>query len=222
PPRRSSDLRNALTGLFAPLAGYTTLYDVVNSGRLSDATLNPRFDAKANVTDVNAKNQTQDDAIAAAAALAASKADASVQTTVETGRLSATEMNNTWATKAAQDELAGTVAGIPKDGMPVLAPGKKYKTIACVVRRVDANTWEFIDDGNHTPIGVSAISLTATYVLITANFTGKAVVSTIATPDETFAQAAVRVGASVGLSSIRLYFSMGAAGSAPVNPGALS
>src|SRR5690606_6054014 len=36
-----SQLRNALTGLFAPLAGYTTLYDVVNSGRLSDATLNP-------------------------------------------------------------------------------------------------------------------------------------------------------------------------------------
>lgn len=217
-----SQLRSALQGLFAPLAGYTTLYDTVTSGRLSGATLDTRFDGKADKTSVDAKNDAQDAAITAASALAASKADGSVQAVVESGRLSAAQMEASWGTKSGQEAIAAEVASIPRNGMPILVPGKKYVSMACVIRRVNATTWEFIDDGNHVPVGVSSISMTSTYVLITGNFVGKAVASCSVTPDETFSQAAVRVGASVGLSTIRVYFYMGAAGSAPVNPGLLS
>lgn len=216
-----SDLRNALNSIYAPLAGYVIMYDTVTTGRLSEATLASQFGAKLDASVFVADREELDTTFEGIQDVLDGKASIATQETVESGRLSPAQMSASWATKTSHDTLAGTVAGIPRNGYPVLATGKQYKSVACVLRRVNSTTWAPIADEFHSPVGVESVIMSNTYIQVNAPFTGR-VITCAVTPDETFAQHGVRIGASIGVGHVRIYAYMGAAGSSPVNPGTLS
>ncbi len=88
--------------------------------------------------------------------------------------------------------------------------------------RVSTAKWEALDDNGHAPEGVSAVELIGgTHVRVHYGFTADKVVTFTVTPDEQFAAAGVRCGASVGLCYADIYFYMGTS-QTPVNPGLLS
>lgn len=74
------------------------------------------------------------------------------------------------------------------------------KTVAGAIRNV-GNGWAFINDANHSPQNLSAISVNSSGdIVVNYSFTASKVVSLVVTPDETFASL-YSVGASVGLST---------------------
>lgn len=75
--------------------------------------------------------------------------------------------------------------------------GKNYRVVSCVIRPNSSGVWGVIDDGIHTPVGVSAVTQTSGAIEVHYNFTAKRIGSLVATPDETFAQSGLQAGASV-------------------------
>lgn len=88
------------------------------------------------------------------------------------------------------------------------------KTIACAIRN-SGNGWFIINDGAHEPIGVQALSQGATSLTLTHDFTAAKVNTLVVTPDETYAQAGIVAGASVGLQQSVIKFGQNGT---PLNP----
>lgn len=117
------------------------------------------------------------------------------------------------------DELAEALAALP---VPRGTSGRKYRMVACTLRRVNSTTWEFLNDSGHTPTGVTSVSITSTYIRLTYDFTATKVLTGICTPDESFAAVSgMRVGASVGTSYMDIYVYI-STNTTPSDPGALS
>lgn len=87
--------------------------------------------------------------------------------------------------------------------------GKKLKIVAGVLRYPNPGTgWETISDATHTPINIKTVTSSATAVNIYYGFTARKVISLLATPDEYYSQMGVMCGASVGVSSAAIKFSL--------------
>lgn len=87
--------------------------------------------------------------------------------------------------------------------------------------RHTSNGWVAINDAGHTPTGIYQIQTLPTCVRVWYSFTPTTISSVQATPDESFAAAGVRVGASVGLEYVDVFFYMGTS-QTPVNPALLT
>ncbi len=94
--------------------------------------------------------------------------------------------------------------------------------VSGTIRWVSASQWVVLDDAGHVPNGIESVTVTSSYVRVDYDFTATTVSSVQVTPDEGFASSNVRVGASVGLDYMLIYFYMPSSGSTPVNPTLLS
>jgi len=90
--------------------------------------------------------------------------------------------------------------------------------IGCTIRRVDATTWQALDDAGHSPENIFGVEYRSTCVRVHYAFTASKVITTAVTPDESFAASDVRVGASVGLSYLDVSFYMNAYGTTAIDP----
>lgn len=98
----------------------------------------------------------------------------------------------------------------------------KLNQIGACLRRKSLTEWCVLDDAGHTPVGADRVEIVGkNRVRLHYDFTAHKVVTFSATPDEQFAAANVRCGASVGLRYADIYFYMGAS-SVPVDPGLLA
>lgn len=104
----------------------------------------------------------------------------------------------------------------------VLIEGVNTPDVGGTIRWVNATTWTVLDDAGHTPVGLDHVEVLPTALRVWYDTPYTEVVSFQATPDEAFSSANVRVGASVGLNYVTLYFYMPASGATPVNPALLS
>jgi hypothetical protein len=128
--------------------------------------------------------------------------------TINGGDVTLTEPGLSGAFNAHLDEIAAHF-NIPS--APELA-NKKIEIVAGVIRQdaTDRTKWNYINDGNHVPVGVSGDYATALASDITINFgkTYSRVISFIAGVDEFLANAyQAVVGCSVGLSLAELKMS---------------
>lgn len=87
--------------------------------------------------------------------------------------------------------------------------------------RHTATGWAAVDDSTHTPTGIALIETLADRVRVWYGFSPVGIGSVQATPDEQFAAAGVRVGASVGMEYLNLFFYIGSS-QTPVNPALLT
>ena len=94
-------------------------------------------------------------------------------------------------------------------------------TISGTIRWINSSTWVALDNAGHRPIGIASVQVMSDRVRVHYDFTAGHVSSVQVTPDEGFASAGVRVGASVGFTYMDIYFYMGTS-STPVNPTLLS
>lgn len=81
--------------------------------------------------------------------------------------------------------------------------------------RCSGGVYSAIADGGHSPYGIASVTTTSTYVRVTYSQPLTHVGSFMASPDETYAQADVDMGASVGLTYVDVKF---AQGGQPVSP----
>lgn len=81
---------------------------------------------------------------------------------------------------------------------------QNYKIVSGVIRNTGSG-WEIISDSYHEPIHVKSVSNTNQFITIEHTFKAQKVVSFIVTPDETFIEDGINVGASVGLDKSILY-----------------
>jgi hypothetical protein len=213
-----SDARTALDSLYAKLADFNSVVEILNTGRLSTSTLDTRFNEKADTTVVDGLTTDVADVNTALAG----KASKSIEDIVIDGRLSTGFLDGRYAQQSSLDTLEEDVASIDRQGYPVLNTAKKYRTVSGVIRWVNATTWEVVNDAGHGSSGIASITITSTYINIKYNFVPTKVVTFIVTPDEAFAKAAIRVGASVDLSDAFIYCFTGNAGTSPINPATLS
>ncbi|MEV8354615.1 hypothetical protein ACFVTT_38705 [Streptomyces niveus] len=82
--------------------------------------------------------------------------------------------------------------------------GARLALLSCVLRNTGSG-WEILADTGHNPSGVVGVTQHATYLELQHAATATKVSSFQVTPDETFAARGLRVGASVGLATTRLY-----------------
>lgn len=90
------------------------------------------------------------------------------------------------------------------------------------IRWVNSTTWVALDDAGHQPTGIDSVELLSNRVRVHYETDIEKVGSCQVTPDEAFASADVRVGASVGLEYLDVYFYMPSYGATPVPPSLLS
>lgn len=77
--------------------------------------------------------------------------------------------------------------------------------------------WYAINNASHTPTGIGTIDTLPDRVRVWFAFAPSSISSLQATPDESFTAAGVRVGASVGLEYVDVFFYMGTS-QTPVDP----
>lgn len=97
---------------------------------------------------------------------------------------------------------------------------RESRFISGTMRWVSPTEWATICDDGHEPTGIARVERRADRVRVHYDFTASKVGSLQVTPDEQFASASVRVGASVGLSYADVFFYM--SGTAPVDPALLT
>lgn len=90
------------------------------------------------------------------------------------------------------------------------------------LRRVSNTQWEILNNASHKSLGLASVQVFADRLQLNFERSYLFVGYLHTSWDEGFAKAAVRIGPSVGLSFANICFYMGAAGTAPVNPGLLS
>lgn len=94
--------------------------------------------------------------------------------------------------------------------------GRNYRIVAGTIRNTGSpNYWQPLDDASHRATGVSTVTTSTTAITVNYSFTASKVVSFIAAPDDTLAQADYFTGSSVGTSSAVIYLRTGGAN---VNP----
>ncbi|WP_405794127.1 hypothetical protein [Streptomyces sp. NBC_01506] len=93
---------------------------------------------------------------------------------------------------------------MPTSHVLLTEAGARLALLSCVLRNTGAG-WEILADTGHNPSGVTGVTQHATYLELQHTTTAAKVSSMQVTPDETFAARGLRVGASVGLTTTRLY-----------------
>lgn len=93
--------------------------------------------------------------------------------------------------------------------------------IAGTFRRVSKAGWTMINDAGHGSLGIDRVEMRADRVRVWYNFRAKQILTVQVTPDEMFASAGVRVGASAGYSYTDVFFYSGTR-TTPLNPSGLS
>ena len=122
--------------------------------------------------------------------------------------------------------VAGSIAITPNSPAPVVAtavsgPCDAPGAVCGTIRWVSAASWAAIEDAGHHATGIASVEVFADHLRVNYGFAALSVAAMQVSPDEAFAAAGVRVGASVGLAYADLYFYMGAS-SVPVNPALLT
>lgn len=108
---------------------------------------------------------------------------------------------------------ADQIKTLTRVGAVVGESGKIVRAVAGVVRQTTADGgWDLIDDADHTPIGVSSVSTSASGDLnIIFSFTATKIISFVAGVDETYSKEMMVVGPTVGKTTATLR------GSAPMS-----
>lgn len=115
------------------------------------------------------------------------------------------------------------MAAIAVLGVSLTTPTEKDLTpVSGTIRWVNSTTWVVLDDAGHEPVGIESVTLFPSFVRVDYDFTADEVGSCQVTADESFAQADVRVGASVGVDYLDISFFMPSWGTTPVPPSLLS
>lgn len=124
--------------------------------------------------------------------------------------------------------IAGTGIAAYESGRSSIAPNNTSTIetassidIGGTIRWTSATTWTVLNDAGHMSEGIASVQPLADRVRVTYTECGDRVRDMQVTPDEQFASASVRVGASVGLCHADVFFYMGAS-STPVNPALLT
>lgn len=123
---------------------------------------------------------------------------------------------------AVSSECAPDVTPTPAPTATSAPAESSGPDVSGTIRWVNSTTWTVLDDAGHTPTGIASVQVMADRVRVNYTFTAEKVSSFQATPDESFASADVRVGASVGLSYTDVFFYMPSYGASPVPPKLLS
>ncbi len=92
--------------------------------------------------------------------------------------------------------------------------------LSASVRQATAG-WYAITDAGHAPQGIASVQTLADRVRVHYSFTPTQITSVQATPDDQFSAAAVRLGVSVGLTYLDVFFYLGTS-QTPVNPALLT
>lgn len=99
----------------------------------------------------------------------------------------------------------------------VTEAGTRFALVSCALRNTGTG-WTIINDAGHTPSGCTGIVQHADHIELQHNVGAIRVSSLTVTVDETYAKAALRVGASVGFTLSRIYLYSGAAGTPALDP----
>jgi hypothetical protein len=94
--------------------------------------------------------------------------------------------------------------------------------VSGTIRWQNSSTWVVIEDSTHHSNGIASIDVKKDRLRINLSFTAATIGSVQVTPDERFAASSVRVGASVALSFIDVFFYMPKYGTTPVSPAKLT
>lgn len=86
----------------------------------------------------------------------------------------------------------------------VTESGARLALLSAVLRNTGAG-WQILADAGHSPSGITGLIQRADRLELTHATTALRVSSFQVTPDEAFAARGLRVGASVGLATTRLY-----------------
>ena len=85
--------------------------------------------------------------------------------------------------------------------------GKQFKILGCILRNTGTG-WALVSTTGHVPLNATgAITSDATKITLNYGFTAKNLVTFHVTPDETFAQKGIFIGASVDLPNATIYLS---------------
>lgn len=104
----------------------------------------------------------------------------------------------------------------------VTAPAEPgIATVSGTIRWESPTSWMVLDDAGHTPTGIASVELLRDRVRVHYDFRASKVSSLQVTPDDAFAAASVRVGASVGFTYTDVFFYMGSS-QTPVSPALLT
>lgn len=95
-------------------------------------------------------------------------------------------------------------------------------TVSGTIRYENPTSWGTVEDAGHHANGIMQVEAMSDRVRIWLSFTANQIGSVQVTPDERFAAADVRVGASVGLNFIDVFFYTPKGGSKPVKPSTLT
>jgi len=117
---------------------------------------------------------------------------------------------------------------IPTDTAPAPTPAAtetaqstqpQTTLVSGTIRWASKTRWTVLTDAGHQPTGLSRVEVRKDRIRVHYGFTAAKVGSLQATPDETYTAANVRVGASVGLTYVDLFFYKG---TKRLNPATLS
>lgn len=136
------------------------------------------------------------------------KLTATVWASASAAALASTLVVSTFATEVVPTTTAATIES-------------SEAVVSGTIRWVDRTHWVALNDAGHVPEGISRVEVRADRVRVYYTFTATKVGSMQVTPDEAFASANVRVGASVGYSYADIFFYMGTS-TTPVSPSLLS
>lgn len=91
---------------------------------------------------------------------------------------------------------------------PAGAATVEPRTYGAALRHPPGGHWELVTTPGHTPVGLSRATCDPRSGALTVTYTEPigSIVTAFVTPDETFARRGYSGGASVGLSSMRVYF----------------
>jgi hypothetical protein len=121
--------------------------------------------------------------------------------------------------------VACVLGAAPSAARPVAAAsdvlvtegGTRFALVSCTLRNTGTG-WTIIADAGHTPSGCQGVVQHTDHIELQHAVGAVRVSSLTVTVDETYAQAGLRAGASVGFALSRIYLYSGAAGSAALDP----
>jgi hypothetical protein len=103
---------------------------------------------------------------------------------------------------AAEDVEAAIVENY-QTTVHVPASANGYGYVIGVLRNTGTG-WYVLDDANHTPLGIASVDDSTGDIVLTYDFTASATITSIVALDESFARTGLKIGASVGNTSLTI------------------